>query len=191
MRRLLIISTIILCFSCKEKDRQAAPAETRPIQALAQDSNLHLVNGTLYYAGKLFNGTLSEKYPGGQTKSRFAYRYGRQDGLSETFYEDGKPESKRWYARGEKDSVHSGWWPNGHVKYEYHFDKGNYEGWFSEWYQSGSLVQQVLYKNGKEVCGKGWRENGKLYMSFVMKNNRRYGLFNANLCYSLTKESIR
>ncbi|MBL0182944.1 MAG: hypothetical protein IPP96_11885 [Chitinophagaceae bacterium] len=53
------------------------------------------------------------------------------------------------------------------------------------------MIQQVFYENGKEISGKGWRENGKLYMSFVMKGGRRYGLFNANLCYSLVKEDIK
>lgn len=184
---MLLILICFLCFSC----RQQQMPETNTMAVWANDASLRLVNGNLYYAEKGFNGSVSEKFAGGQLKSRFNYRHGRQDGLSETYYESGMPESKRWYAGGEKDSVHTGWWPNGNKKYEYHFSKGNYNGWFTEWYQGGSMIQQVLYENGKEISGKGWRENGKLYMSFVMKDNRRYGLFNANLCYSLVKEDIK
>lgn len=49
----------------------------------------------------------------------------------------------------------------------------------------------IPLNNVKEISGKGWRENGKLYISFVMKDGRRYGLFNANLFYSLVKENIK
>lgn len=173
----------------KEKEmNQPYPA----ITISAADTALHLVNGIwLHKNGKPFDGIIKEDWPGGIPKSLQNIDAGKQEGFTETFYADGKPESRRWYTKGEKDSVHIGWWANGNTKYEYHFSNGDYNGLFTEWYESGKMIQQVIYEKGKEVSGKGWRENGKLYMSFVMKNGRRYGLFNANLCYSLVKQDIK
>jgi hypothetical protein len=52
------------------------------------------------------------------------------------------------------------------------------------------MMQQLVYDHGKEISGKGWRENGELYMNYQIKNGRRYGLANANLCYSLSNENV-
>jgi hypothetical protein len=46
----------------------------------------------------------------------------------------------------------------------------------------------VYYEKGQEKRGQGWRENGKLYMSFEVRNGRMYGQGNPNLCYSLQNE---
>ncbi len=116
---------------------------------------------------------------------------GRQQGIAKTFFENGTTESIRWYIKGEKDSVHRGWWPNGKLRFEYHFNHGVYDGMFREWYFSGNMIQQLMYENGREVYGKGWRGNGKLYMNFLVKNGRRFGLNNSNLCYSLKNEKVR
>ena len=191
MKACIIILSCTFFFSCrgnKKTETISLPLTT----VEAGDPALHLVNGTWFYKNeKPFYGGIRESYPGGRVRSLQKIENGKQQGHTETFYEDGKPESKRWYTKGEKDSVHTGWWENGNKKFEYHFNNGNYNGLFTEWYQSGKIIQEVIYDNGKEVSGKGWRENRKLYMSFVMKNGRRYGLFNANLCYSLVKENIK
>ena len=150
---------------------------------------MDIINGEWVYHGELFTGEIKELFPGGKILSIRPVAYGRQQGLALRFYEDGKPESRRWYTKGEKDSVHTGWWPNGNKKFEYHFRNGVYNGTFTEWYASGKMIQQVNYENGKDISGKGWRENGKLYMSYIMKDGRRYGLYNANLCYPIKKDS--
>lgn len=49
-------------------------------------------------------------------------------------------------------------------------------------------LKYIVYQNGIAQTGKGWRENGKLYMSFVVRDGRLYGLINPNLCYSLKNE---
>ena len=46
----------------------------------------------------------------------------------------------------------------------------------------------IQYKDGKEIGGNGWRNNGKTYMNFIVKDGRRYGLVNAQLCYSVKNE---
>ena len=111
-----------------------------------------------------------------------------EEGVLTSFYENGMKDSRRFYHNGEKDSINQGWWINGNPRFEYHFKNGVYEGDFKEWYASGKLMKHIIYHNGKEQNGKGWRENGKVYMSFVMRDGRLYGLINPNLCYSLKNE---
>ena len=158
---------------------------------LISDTSLHLINGILFYKDQQpFTGELKEDWANGNLKTAEVFLNGKQHGLSETFYWDGKKESTRWYSNGEKDSIHTGWWENGNKKYEYHFQHGAYNGMFTEWYESGKIIQQVMYARGEELYGKGWRENGKLYMNFVMKEGRRYGLNNSNLCYGVKNQVL-
>lgn len=185
MKVCIYILLSILFFSCRENIRSVT-TNIPAISISSGDTALHLVNGTWFYKNdSTFTGIIKEFYPDGSVRCLQRLENGRQQGYTETYYNDGGPESRRWYSKGEKDSAHTGWWPNGNKKFEYHFTNGNYNGLFTEWYQSGKMIQQVVYESGKEISGKGWRENGKLYMSFVMKEGRRYGLFNANLCYSV------
>ena len=48
----------------------------------------------------------------------------------------------------------------------------------------------VVGANGlrNEIRAVGWRENGRTYINFVVRNGRKYGLMNARLCYSLKDE---
>ncbi|MDE3251969.1 MAG: hypothetical protein KGO92_04120 [Bacteroidota bacterium] len=152
------------------------------------DTSLHIVNGVLYEGGQPYSGMVESYFPDGKIKLRQSFYNGKEEGLRNAYYANGIPESVRYYRNGEKDSVHRGWWPNGQLRYEYHFQMGNYEGDWKEWYASGVLMKHIIYQSGKELSGKGWRENGKPYMSFVRKDGRLYGLINSNLCYSLRNE---
>ncbi len=188
---ILICGLILFSFSCKEKtDKTNTGRQT--FSLLASDTALHLINGTFFYRNQHpFSGEIKELWPNDHLKSIQRITNGKQQGLTETFYPGGQRESIRWYTNGEKDSVHTGWWENGNKKYEYHFKIGVYDGLFTEWYQSGKMIQEVMYKDGKELYGKGWRESGKLYMNFVMKDGRRYGMNNSNLCYGLKQQVIK
>lgn len=159
-----------------------------PIVVLSTDTDLHLVNGTLFYQQKKFSGTIKTFYSPGHLKARQNFYDGLEEGLSLTYYENGNKDSRRFYHDGEKDSVNQGWWINGNPRYEYHFKDGVYEGDFKEWYVNGKPLKLIIYHDGKEQSGIGWRENGKVYMSFVVKDGRLYGLINPNLCYSLKNE---
>jgi antitoxin component YwqK of YwqJK toxin-antitoxin module len=152
------------------------------------DTSLHCKNGLWYFHDSLFSGRIEEKYISGQQKSIGSFYHGKEEGCSFSFYPDGKRESVRSYDNGEKCGTHTGWWNNDKTRFEYHFTKGNYDGDYFEWYTSGKLLKHIIYKNGEELSGKGWRENGKLFMNYVMKDKRRYGLMNAQLCYSLKSE---
>ena len=152
------------------------------------DTSLHLINGVWFYRQKKFSGTLETYFVSGAVKTRQTFFDGKEESWLMGYYENGNRDMKRYYRGGEKDSIHLGWWINGNPRFEYHFKMGNYEGDYKEWYVSGKPAKHLIYHDGKEQSGTGWRENGKLYMSFVVRNGRLYGLVNPNLCYSLKNE---
>lgn len=183
----------LLPLACKEP----APSGTANSNPLPQipavtvdrsDTALQLINGVWLLSGQPFSGTIETWYASGQIRLSQQFYNGKEEGLMQSYYENGKRESLRFYRSGEKDSVHRGWWLNGQLQYEYHYRNGEYEGDFKEWYASGRPYKHISYRQGKEQWGKGWRENGKPYMSFVMRDGRLYGLINPNLCYSLKNE---
>ena len=131
------------------------------------------------------SGTITESFASGNIHHVSNYFQGKEEGWQYTYYDNGKPFDKRYYHTGEKDSVHTGWWENGNVRFEYHFKDGNYNGDFKEWYETGELGKHIHYVNGVDDWGKAWRQNGKLYMNFIVKDGRRYGLNNSNLCYTI------
>ena len=137
---------------------------------------------------KPFDGALIEVYENGEHKSQVYYKKGLLDGSLRSWYHDGNKESERYYEHGEKEGVHLSWWPNGNLRFEYQFAGGLYHGTFKEWYENGKPLHVFEYDHGKEVKAIGWRENGKTYINFAVRNGRKYGLTNARLCYSLKDE---
>jgi antitoxin component YwqK of YwqJK toxin-antitoxin module len=180
---------IMLC-ACKEKSTNNTNSPSR-LTVFTVDTALHFTNGNLCYKDKLFTGSTEEKFPNGQPVTTAEYLNGKENGPSRTFYSDGTMQSERFYTNGMKDSIGHGWWPDGKMKFEYHFKDDVYNGAFTEWYSSGQMTQQIMYANGKELSGRGWRENGKLYMNFIWKGNRRYGLVNPNMCYGIAKGQVK
>jgi hypothetical protein len=142
----------------------------------------------LFYMNKKFTGLLEETYRPGRIKSLAEYRAGLLNGRVVTWYEDGSTESIRIYKNGEKEGVHKGWWQNGRRMFEYTFNAGEYHGAFREWYENGSMLHDFMYGDEGVISATGWRENGKAYINYVVRNGRKYGLTNARLCYSLKAE---
>jgi antitoxin component YwqK of YwqJK toxin-antitoxin module len=140
-------------------------------------------------ADEPIDGLLTEHYPTGEIKKVSRYQHGLQHGLTRTWYADGRKESERFFLDGEKEGLHVGWWPNGNKQFEYQFSNGLYHGTFKEWYETGKPLHIFEYHHGKEVSAIGWRENGRTYINFAMRNGRKYGLTNARLCFSLKDEA--
>ncbi len=186
-----MIGALLVC-SCKEKLKQTIYTNTTPVipAITLRSDNLHLklLNGQWFYHDTLFSGRLEDFYTSGILKSRQSFYKGREEGWLIEWFESGQRASQRYYRTGEKEGVHKGWWENGMPRFAYHFSSGKYHGDFSEWMVNGRLAKQIIYKDGNEVSGKAWRDNGKLYMSFEVRGGRRYGLMNAKPCYSLKSE---
>lgn len=190
MRKACLI--FFVAAACNNRAGQKTQIENDPvipaIVVTAKDSSLQISNGVWYYRHEPYSGTIETFFASGSLQSRQSFFEGKEEGLLYTFYEDGSKDTRRFFRKGEKDSVHTGWWPNGKLRFEYHFENGIYQGDCKEWYESGQALKHIVYKDGKEQKGKGWRINGKPYMSFEVRDGRMYGLINPNLCYSLKNE---
>ena len=189
MKAILFVLFCLLLVRCRPAHKRNDAVITIPAVSVAStDPALQWKNGLYYYQQLPFSGHIIERYDDTAIRQDRSFYEGREEGWQLGYYPDGKPAEKRYYHHGEKDSVHTGWWPGGHLRFEYHFSKGNYHGDFKEWYAGGQPYKHLHYTHGTDDSGKGWRENGKVYMSYVTRDGRRYGLINANLCYSLAGE---
>jgi len=180
----------LLCACRQQAVDQAYGGKVTPLNLEVQrgDTALHFINGYWWYKHALFSGTIVQQDTTQQLATQQSYLSGKEHGWGFAWYANGKMESKRYYTNGEKDSLHTGWWYNGHKRFEYHFKQGKYHGDFKEFYETGEPLKHIVYDNGIEVSGLAWRKNGKLYLNYIMRNGRRYGLINADLCYSLKNE---
>lgn len=181
MKILFFLLLIVSCVS--HRDTASYPVSSITIDS--HDTSLHFIKGYWYRGNALFTGTIIERYTNDSVFHRTIYLEGKEEGWMYSYFPEGNISEKRYYHNGEKDSVHIGWWPNGKPRFEYHFTAGLYNGDFKEWYSEGEKFKYIRYKDGKEDWGKGWRQNGKVYMSFIVRNGRRYGLENSNLCYTV------
>lgn len=178
---------IVIClvfFSCRNSGTVMS-AET---YVQSNDTALHWRNGLYYFRQLPFSGHITARYDNDSLQYDRSYLDGKEEGWHFLYYPNGVLSERRYYHAGEKEGVHTGWWPDGKQRFEYHFSKSQYQGDFTEWYASGQLYKKIYYINGTDDSGTGWRENGKIYMSYVNRNGRRYGLVNSNLCYTLKNE---
>lgn len=193
MRNLIIILSLFI-IGCKFNAGNSSVIQQQSAisipnkKIVQQDSLLRFVNGIYYYNNQLFSGTIENYFPTHQLLSSQTFYNGKEEGWLKTFYPDGKKETERYFHNRDKDSVHKGWWQNGNLKFEHHYLSGNYNGLYRDWYESGKLLKEIVYVNGVDSIGNGWRENGKSFMSYIRKNGRRYGSLNAQPCYSLKNE---
>jgi antitoxin component YwqK of YwqJK toxin-antitoxin module len=183
---------LLLLFSCQpqkngsvQKEEKAEPIAVK-LTVKANDIQLSTSSGMLTHNDQPFTGSVEDYWSEGQLKFRTEYYKGVEHGSSKSWFENGLLATERDYISGEKTGVHLGWWPNGELKFRYHFKQDRYHGEIFEWYESGLPFQELHYSHGKEEgAQKAWRENGKLYMNLVYKNGKRYGMFNAQPCYSV------
>ncbi len=180
-RTIVILSFLAFLLSCSERT-------SKTITMNKNDPSLAQRGKYLYFKDKPAEGMIVEYYASGKLKSKTLYKNGLMDGPSKSWYEEGEKESVRFYLLGEKQGLHLGWWPNGNPKFQYQFTNGSYHGSFKEWYENGKLLHLFEYNHGAEVSAIGWRENGKTYINFSVRNGRKYGLTNSRLCFSLKDE---
>lgn len=187
MKNLLIkfLLTVIFWYAGDSLQPQVAK-NFSTMEIAAIDLRLRFMNGVLWYGTQPFSGVLVENYPNGRVQSKSEYQRGQKHGAEWMWYPTGKMYWKRNYQNGEKHGIHQGWWSNGQTKFLYHFVNGRYEGDAQEWYENGQLAKSQHFAQGVETGEqRAWRENGKLYVNYVMKNGKRYGLFNSRLCYKV------
>lgn len=185
----IYVCLMIACVSDRPPVLQKREAPVIPaISVRANDPAIKLVNGYWYYDDSVFSGQVHAFHENGSMQRTQSYFAGKEEGWVITWFTGGQKESERYFEEGEKEGVHRGWWENGQRRFEYHFVKGQYDADFREWSVNGAIAKHIEYKDGKELRGKAWRENGKVYMNFEIKGSRRYGLMNAKPCYTLRTE---
>jgi antitoxin component YwqK of YwqJK toxin-antitoxin module len=179
LQLVVIVGALVNCSSSENSE---------PMNVM-QSTTLHQVGKFTFSQDRPARGVVNEYYPSGALYRTSRYKDGLLQGVTRTWYQDGAKESERYYDRGEKEGLHIGWWPNGNKQYAYEFSQGMYHGTFKEWYETGKLLHVFEYDHGQEVRAIGWRENGRTYINFVVRNGKKYGLTNARLCYSLKDEA--
>lgn len=183
MRAELLIAFVLFLAGCNSTAEKAVPISLMNVEV--KDTALHFINGKYFFHTSPLSGTITEHFADGKISHTTSWLAGKEEGWEHIYFSDGKLSDERYYHNGEKDSTHAGWWQNGNKRFLYHFNNGMYNGAFSEWYEEGQTSKIIYYTNGNDDSGKAWRQNGKLYMNFVVKDGRRYGLNNSNLCYTL------
>ncbi len=170
---------LALALTCHAAARALTVREDHPA--------LHTENGLLTLNGQPFTGEVLGRWPGGAPHTRTGYDAGQRHGIALAWHPGGELAEVRFYTHGGKSGIHRGWHPNGRRSFQLVFnDSGVYHGIIRRWYDSGRPEALFHYENGYEQgLQQGWRENGDPYANFVMKDGRRYGLFNPKLCFGL------
>lgn len=152
------------------------------------NTSLHLENGIYFLNNLLFSGSIVSYYGNGALNEKSGFIDGKKEGVSGTWFDNGVLQTKRFYVNGEKDGTHYGWYDDGAKRFEYNFKNGVNTGVSTEWYQTGAIARKTVYSNGKEESVQAWRDNGKLYINYVVKDGVIYGMNNSHLCYTLKNE---
>ena len=182
MKRYIYIFLLISCIACQQKVGQES------VLIKADDSNLKLVNGVLFYKNVEFTGKMYHFDKLNQTHDTTSYVSGKKDGREIKKYKDQSVAQERFYHKGLKIGIHKGNWENGTPKFEYHYNKnGVYHGDFKEWYSNGQLVKEFHYINGKEDgTQKMWQPDGKIRANYVVKDGERFGLIGLKKCFTVS-----
>ena len=173
----------LLFYGCVHQKFDSIQAPVQIVEST--DTSLHFSQGYWVRRNAVLTGLIISRYPDSSLQMTTPYVGGKEEGWKYSYYPGNILAEKRYFHQGEKDSVHYGWWPNKNKRFVYHFSKGTYNGDFTEWYERGNPYRHIHYTKGVEDWAKGWRENGKLYMNFIVKNGRKYGIENSNLCYTV------
>ncbi|MEP3836056.1 MAG: hypothetical protein ABJM36_00315 [Algibacter sp.] len=154
----------------------------------AQDVNLKLGNGVLFYKDLPFTGYLVSYYEPLKLKSKIEYVDGKKHGSENQWYINGDKSIERFYKKGFKTGIHNSWWKDGTPKFEYHFnEKGKFHGVVKEWYKNSQIFRDFNYVEGKEVGHQRmWKNDGTIKANYEVVNNERFGLIGLKKCYTVT-----
>jgi hypothetical protein len=184
-------STLLLCAACHQP--VAATADEPAASSFVDgDTRLALENGIFYLNGRPLDGVIVTPLLDGSLKGYTSYAAGKQAGLAVTFYDTGAIRDARWYARGKANGSHRGWWPNGIPKFDFTYVDDKREGVHRQWYVTGGLYTELSFHlDSEDGMQRAFRENGKPYINYEVRNGFKYGLSKSALCVSLQDGRIR
>ena len=171
-RWLLLTLTLFLALACTKHAQRPSPEVTF--------SGNHLL-----FKGERFTGILEERFDSVETTRKTHYKNGLQDGVEEESIPTGQVVARREYRQGAKTGTHEGWYPDGKRRFHHEYRNGQNDGEVWEWYNSGSLAMYALFKEGRLLGKKMWRESGQIYMNYVFTADKAVGLPGTKLCFQV------
>ena len=85
---------------------------------------------------------------------------------------------------GQKPVMHvEEFWPNGHLRRAFDLQDDVRHGEYRTWTIEGTPYEFKHFVRGHEDgLQQAWDERGQLYLNYVVKDGRRYGMVNAKPC---------
>ena len=77
------------------------------------------------------------------------------------YFPNGKKQSLQTYIDGSKHGLDMEWYENDSLKHTIGYKQGKYDGELKAFYSSGKLKREELYREGEQIYGKCYTENGK------------------------------
>ncbi len=96
----------------------------------------------------------------GIVSAKHLYRNGKQEGLSEMFYESGKPESSVQHRNDMLNGTEKAFYESGALLSNASYVNDSLDGKGEWYYENGQLSAEELYQNGKKIKGIYYSEDG-------------------------------
>ena len=78
-----------------------------------------------------------------------------------SYYPNGKKQSLQTYENGTQHGLEMEWHENDSLKHMIGYKQGKYDGELKAFYSSGKLKREELYKDGEQIYGKCYTEDGQ------------------------------
>ncbi|TGL65780.1 toxin-antitoxin system YwqK family antitoxin [Leptospira sarikeiensis] len=153
-----------------------------PIRIASDDPFVSRNGRVVFYKGEKFHGLLESKFEELEIIRITSYKNGLPDGAEKEIHSNGKVLAEREFSEGKKVGTHLGWFVDGKKRFHNEYLDGQFHGSQWEWRNSGSLYSYSKFDHGKVIGKKMWRENGQIYMNFVIHQGRAYGMTGGKLC---------
>ncbi len=139
-----------------------------------------------FYKDGLLEGFYEEWYRNGNLKNKAAYKRGKVEGVSVSYFENGYKERETKIMGGKKMFLNT-WYSTGFTKSVAIYDKeGREHGAFKYWYENRKVESEEPYEHGIKVKEhKFYSEEGELEYMEIYKKGK------ADKCFEWVKRSKR
>ncbi|WP_036095223.1 toxin-antitoxin system YwqK family antitoxin [Leptospira weilii] len=168
---LFVLLTVVFLIGCRETIEHTDP-------------NLRMVQGRIYYQGKLFTGFIKTEIPALEEIETVQFKNGLEDGETISRNKSGRLLERRYFKEGLKEGIHRSWFPNGNNRLYAEFRSGRYVNDRWEWHDNNRpFIYEKFDENGKLLVSKKWNRNGQIYMNTVIANDgSSLGLPGSKVC---------
>lgn len=110
----------------------------------------------------------------------------------ERLHPNGTIASREFYLRtwrppsggpGLKAGHHLAWWPNGQLRRSANYRLDTFHGEYRTWRENGQPYELRHFDRGRESgLQRSWNDDGTLFLSYEVRDGRRYGFLNSEPC---------